>query len=120
MPTVPSFAAPGGLAVAAQLSSDMPQTSHISSPRSWKNSSTSSGVGAAPTSATRHWSNPSFASTAARASAGIAAGSVTPWASSAALIFSQMRGTATQTVGRASGSAATISRGSATTVIVVP
>ena len=69
---------------------------------------------------TRTSSSPSFARTAARACSGIAAGSVTPWASSAAFSFSQIRGTATQTVGFASGSAAITSRGSATTVTVSP
>ena len=92
----------------------------IGIPRASKYSSTSIGVGAAPANETRTWSSPSFSRTAARASSGIAAGSVTPCASSAAFVFSQILGTATQTVGRASGSAAITVRGSGTTVTVSP
>ena len=117
---MPSRSAPGGLLVATQESSDIPHTSVIGRPRSRKYSRTSIGVGAAPANETRTRSRPSFARTAARASSGIAAGSATPWASSAAFIFSQIRGTATHIVGRASGSAATTSRGSDTTVTVSP
>ena len=106
--------------VAQQESSDIPHSSQIGSPSARKNSRTSGAIGAAPEISHSAWSSPSFSRMPARASSGRADGSVTPWASSAALIFSQMRGTAPQVVGRTSGSAATTSRGSGTLVIVAP
>ena len=89
----------GGLIVAHEDVSDIPHSSQIGSPSALKYSSTSTGVGAAPTTSHAHWSSPSFSRIAALCSSGSAAGSVTPWASSAAFIFSQMRGTAPHTVG---------------------
>src|SRR6266508_2695852 len=46
-PTVPSLIRSGGLMVPSPQVSDMPQSSPIGIPIAWKNSSTSSGVGAA-------------------------------------------------------------------------
>jgi len=48
-PTVPIFTAPGRLQVPAPHVSDIPHSSASSIPSAWKNSSTSTGVGAAPT-----------------------------------------------------------------------
>ncbi len=55
-----------------------------------------------------------------RAPARCASGSESMRATRAALSFSQIRGTAPQTVGRTSGSAAATARGSATQVTVKP
>ena len=48
-PTVPSFTFSGGFIVATPHVSDIPHSSPIGIPIAWKNSSTSTGVGAAPT-----------------------------------------------------------------------
>ena len=71
-----------------------------------KNSSTDGAIGAAPENNTSAWSSPSWARMPAFVSSGKTVGSVTPLTSRAALIFSQMRGTASQAVGRASTSPA--------------
>ena len=52
-PTEPSFVAPGRLVVTMHEVSLMPHTSQIGIPRAAKNSSTSTGVGAAPTASQR-------------------------------------------------------------------
>jgi hypothetical protein len=98
----------------------MPHSSQIGRPKSRKYSSTSIGVGAAPTISHSHWSRPSFCRMAAFCSSGSALGSVTPCASRAALIFSQMRGTEPQIVGRTCGRCCTIIRASAMQVTVQP
>ncbi|MND05399.1 hypothetical protein D3C83_261690 [compost metagenome] len=66
--------------MATQLSSDMPHTSAIGTPIAWKNSSTSSGVGAAPTKYDRVSANPSFSRSGANI---IASARATPSASGA-------------------------------------
>ncbi len=106
--------------VAHEDVSDIPHSSQIGSPSAAKYSSTSTGVGAAPTTSHAHWSSPSFSRIAALCSSGSAAGSVTPCASSAAFIFSQIRGTEPQAVGRTSGRCCTTVRGSAMQVSVNP
>ena len=92
-----------GLQVAQDEVSDIPQSSQIGSPSAMKYSSTSTGIGAPPDTSHSAWSSPSLDRIAAFASSGSALGSVTPCAPSAAIIFSQMRGTAPNTVGRTSG-----------------
>jgi len=81
----------------------MPQTSQMGSPSASKNSSSSTGAGAAPQHIHCTWSRPSFARTAAptAGSARAASASCGPAAaSSAARIFSHTRGTEPKTVGR--------------------
>ena len=138
-PTVPILIRSAGLIVATHESSDMPQSSQIGMPSARKNSRTSGGVGAAPTTKCSTSSSPrrarSGANTSSSARAHSAAsssstvspacsartrrrpvssaqpmtwrrassGSATKPASSAALSFSQIRGTAKNQVGRTSG-----------------
>src|SRR3954447_6042501 len=52
-PTVPSLIRSGGLMVPSPQVSDIPQSSPTGMPIAWKNSSTSSGVGAGPAGAAR-------------------------------------------------------------------
>src|SRR5919108_5419213 len=108
------------LQVAQHDVSDIPQSSQIGRPSSLKNSSSSTGVGAAPTTSHSHLSRPSAARIAALSSPGSEAGFLIPFASSEALIFSQIRGTEPQAVGLTSGRCATTVRGSAIEVIVKP
>jgi len=81
----------------------MPQTSQISRPSASKNSSSSTGAGAAPQHSHCTWSKPSFARIAAP-TAGSARAASASWgpaaASKAARIFSHTRGTLPNTVGR--------------------
>ena len=60
----------GGLIVAQDDVSDIPHSSQIGSPSAAKYSSTSTGVGAAPTTSHAHWSSPSFSRIAALCSSG--------------------------------------------------
>ena len=60
-PTVPIFTSSGGLQVATPQVSDIPHSSPIGIPIAWKNSSTSTGVGAAPTLTATTSSSPSLA-----------------------------------------------------------
>ena len=60
-PTVPILIRSGGLQAPAPQVSDMPHSSPTGMPIAWKNSSTSSGVGAAPTLTRDAWSRPSIA-----------------------------------------------------------
>ena len=57
-PTEPKRVAPGRLVVTMHEVSLMPHTSQIGMPSAAKNSSTSTGVGAAPTASQRAWSSP--------------------------------------------------------------
>jgi hypothetical protein len=152
-PTVPILTAPGRLQVPKPHVSDIPHSSASSIPRAWKNSITSTGVGAAPALTATIWSSPSIwrrfenrASSAAahRASSSSGTGSprwrsrtrssdasIAAWiwarcssgafdciASSPALSFSQIRGTAKNHVGRTWGRNETTSRGFGQQVIV--
>ena len=56
---MPSLTRSGGFTVLAPQVSDIPQSSPIGIPSAWKNSSTSSGVGAAPTLTASASSRPS-------------------------------------------------------------
>ena len=113
-PTEPNFVAPGRLVVTMHDVSLMPHTSQIGMPRASKNSSTSTGVGAAPTASQRASSSPSRALSC---SAGSAAA---PEASSAALSFSHTRGTPPNDVGLTWATTAKTCVGSATGVTVWP
>ena len=92
-PTVPSLIRSGGLMVPSPQVSDIPQSSPIGIPIAWKNSSTSSGVGAAPAltasassrpSCLRSWEN--ICSSAWAAASAISAGTSSPACSSADLL----------------------------------
>ena len=155
-PTVPILMRSGGLIVATQVSSDMPHSSQMGMPSAAKNSSTSTGVGAAPatkrsarsrprrsrslerTSASaRAYSSARAASTSSPACSArtlrrptssaqrtaarrSSSGSASKPASSAALVFSQIRGTAPNVVGRTSGTNSITRRGSAQQVTSWP
>ena len=60
-PTVPILTFSGGLQAPAPQVSDMPHSSPTGIPIAWKNSSTSTGVGAAPTLTATSWSSPRWA-----------------------------------------------------------
>ncbi len=84
-PTVPSLIRSGGLTQPAPHVSDIPHSSASGMPIAWKNSSTSSGVGAAPTLTARTSSKPSIlrrpakiCSSAAATSAASSAGTCSP------------------------------------------
>jgi hypothetical protein len=98
----------------------MPQASQMDNPRAWKYSNTCGGIGAAAQMSHCAWSSPSCVRMPAFTSSGRTLGSTIPLASRAALIFSQMRGTAPHALGRTSGSAPTTCRMSETAVTVAP
>ncbi len=144
---MPILTLPGGLTAPIPQVSDMPHSSAISMPIAWKNSSTSTGVGAAPTLTVTTSSSPSivrrpenislsalatvsarsagtsspacsrrsfFSAAWSASSTGLRCSSSWPAtiASSPALSFSQMRGTAKNQFGWTSGRNCTIVRGS--------
>jgi hypothetical protein len=113
-PTEPSFVASGRLVVTMHEVSLMPHTSQMSMPRAAKNSSTSTGMGAAPVASQRASSRPR----GDRSSSG--ASSAAPEASSAALSFSHTRGTPPKAVGLTRATTAKSCVGSATGVTVWP
>ena len=65
---MPILILPGGLTAPAPQVSLMPHSSDSGSPIAWKNSSTSTGVGAAPTLIASTWSSPSIARSPAKIS----------------------------------------------------
>ncbi len=65
-PTVPIFTRPGGLQQPAPQVSDMPHSSASGIPMAWKKTSTSRGVGAAPTFTDAASSRPSIARSPAK------------------------------------------------------
>ena len=92
-----------GLIVTQHDVSLIPHSSWIGRPSARKYSSVSVAIGAAPETTNSSASRPSLARMPARTSSGSCAGSSMPCARSAPSIFSQMRGTAPQAVGRTDG-----------------
>ena len=102
--------------VATQEVSDIPHTSQMRMPSASKNSSTSTGVGAAPMTNHSAWSRPSCA----RIRRAVWRPGVTPLASRPALTFSQTRGTAPNHVGWTWATTPIRSGSEATLVTVLP
>jgi hypothetical protein len=113
-PTEPSFVAPGRLVVTMHEVSLMPHTSQMGMPRAAKNSSASTGIGAAPVASQRASSRPRRSLSCSGATA------AAPEASSAAFSFSHTRGTPPKTVGLTCATTAKTCVGSATGVTVCP
>ena len=142
-PTVPILIRSTGLDAPAPQVSLIPQISASGIPRAWKNTSTSRGVGAAPTLTSFASSSPIAWRSDLKNSSGSGSGVGSPacsastralaaaiscracslpasLASSPALSFSHTRGTAKNQVGLTAGRNSPIRRGSGQVVIVMP